>query len=335
MKKLDEMTTEEINALPENVLNDLIEASLKSGESNPGNMTDEEYLKELQAQCIADGRKPLPTLEAYRGQKFNTLTPIPTDTAVRTRFAEPGQVCGRGRVRIVSPAQIKFIRSLLTTRYYKPIMGEKWFTSMAARLNITSHATFLVQVEFISLKGASTLIDALLACPFQKAHDPAIVGEPMASDAQKGFLTTLLADKEHSLTVDVETLTKKTASKLIGELKELPRKATPTPTKDELKSVMGLYELAGEYYRMKKARSGNHFYAEKLTDLETGAWEYAKGFARKVPAEGRKLSLEEGEKFSALLGSCCMCSRELTATVNGVGPAARFIGPICEAKYFG
>ena len=121
--------------------------------------------------------------------------------------------------------------------------------------------------------------------------------------------------------------------KVIDQLVNAPHKATPAPTKDEVKSIAGLYELEGNIYRMKKARSGNHFYAELLTDAESGAFEYASGMARKVPAQGRKLSLEEAEALSGLMGCCCMCSRTLTATVDGVGPAARYIGPICAKNF--
>lgn len=286
------------------------------------------WLLEIQNMC-RDMNLKVPATLAEARRPYNQVAEIPTDTAIRTRFATPGQVCGRGRVRKISDRQLNYLRTLLNTRYYRSIMAEKWFTALGA----TSHMDLLVKVEFISLKGASTMIDALKACPLQPSLETQ--GEDMASEAQKGFLVTLLDQREHNFAGDILDLTKAEASQLISSLKDAPRKATPAPTKDEIKSVAGLYELDGGIYRMKKARNGNHFYAELLVDRETGAWEYAKGFARKVPAEGRKMSLEEGGELSNLLGGCCMCGRTLTATVDGVGPVERFIGPICEAKYFG
>lgn len=295
--------------------------------TNPNGMTDAELLVDIQNMCRDMGIRVPATLEEA-SRKYNTVAEIPADSfSERTRFATPGQVCGRGRVRQISDRQLNYLRMLLNTRYYRQIMGEKWFTSIGA----TSHMDLLSKVEFISLKGASTMIDALKGCPMQASAET--VGEDMASPKQLSYLTSLLSEREHNLTVDIETLTKAEARKLIDALTSLPRKQVAAPTKDEVKQIAGLYELEGNIYRMKKARNGNHFYAELLTDAETGAFEYASGMARKVPAQGRKLSLEEAEALSGLMGCCCMCSRTLTATVEGVGPAARYIGPIC-AKLF-
>ncbi len=294
---------------------------------NPSNLTDAEYLIEIQNMCRDMGIRVPNTLEEAT-RKYNTLAPIPTDTAVRTRFAEPGQVCGRGRVRKISDRQLNYLRNLINTRNYRKIMAEKWFTSIGA----TSHMDLLAKVEFISLKGASTMIDALKGCPLNAAAEEAAQTVPMASSAQLSYLSTLLSEREHNFAGDIETLTKSEASDLIGTLKDAPRKAVAPITKEDVKAIAGVYELDGDIYRMKKARQGSHFYA-MILDREAGdAWNYCEGMARKVPAQGRKLTLDECEALSLRMGGCVMCGRTLTATVDGVGPAARFIGPVCAAK---
>jgi hypothetical protein len=297
----------------------------------PAEMTDTEYLAEIQNMCRDMGIKVPATLEEA-GRKYNTMAELPTDTAVRTRFKKPGESCGRGTVRKISERQLNYLRNLINTRYYRQIMGEKWFTSLGA----TSHMDLMVKVESISLKGASTMIDALKGCPLQPAiaEEQSRESEPMVSDRQVSYLNMLLNERENDFQGEAGNLTKAEATDLIGKLKDAPRKAQPKPTQEEIKSVAGLYELDGEIYRMKKARSGNHFYAELLINAETSAFEYAAGMARKVPALGRKLTLAEAEELSGVLGYCCCCGRTLTATVNGIGPGARYIGPICESKYF-
>lgn len=239
-----------------------------------------------------------------------------TDLSVRTRYATPGTKCGRGVVRKLSPRQVAFIKRLMAERD----------TTNLVRLPGSE------DVENMSLKGASDLIERLLACP-----ERAVKSVRMATEKQAEWLGKLAG---RDVPAEIEAIRVKgaeatfaEASKALDVLFKAPRPQAPkATTTEEIKEIAGLYELSGEIYRMKKARNGQHFYAEKMVDIETGAWEYAQGYARKVPAEGRKLSLEECEKFSGLLGCCCMCSRTLTATVDGVGPAARFIGPICASK---
>lgn len=260
--------------------------------------------------------------EVTRKHAQPTLAQIEaTDTSVRTRYATPGQKCGRGRVRVLSDKQINFIKFLMVNRD----------TTNLVRLPGSE------DLEFMSLKGASDLIDRLLKCPV-KAGQPTV---RMATEKQISYALSLTErkmgiDKRNAVEATAKAITAADISKIIDKLKampDLPVAPTNTPTtKEEIKELAGIYELEGSIYRMKKARNGQHFYAELLIDEESGAWEYARGMARKVPEQGRKLSLEECEALSALTGSCCMCSRELTATVDGVGPAARYVGPICARK---
>jgi hypothetical protein len=236
----------------------------------------------------------------------------------RTRFAKPGQRAGRGIVRKISDKQARYIAFLLKSRDFTSLLSKPWFTTDVAN---------------ISLAGARTMIDSLLGCPERPAHE---IPVDMASDKQVAFIVSLLESRDLTGTPyvgrtedDARKLTRKQATTIIENLKALPMPVAEPLTKESVKAIAGIYELAGEIYRMKKANGGKHFYAMKL-DREAGdAWIYAEGMARRVPNAGRKLSLEECEALSIRLGGCCMCGRTLTATVDGVGPAARFIGPIC------
>jgi len=238
----------------------------------------------------------------------------------RTRFAKPGQRAGRGIVRHISDKQARYLAFLLKSRDFTSLMSKPWFTT---------------DVEHISLAGARTFIDALLGCPERPAHE---IPVDMASDKQVAFIANLLGQKELTGTPyagktedDAKRLTKVQAKSVITNLLALPNK-TVEITKESIKEIAGIYELDGEIYRMKRAKGGTHFYAMQL-DRESGdAWVYANGMARKVPAKGRKLTLEECEALSIRLGACCMCGRTLTATVDGVGPAMRFIGPVCAGN---
>lgn len=280
-------------------------------------------LAEIQRMCQDLGLRVPATIEEAR-RKHNTVTEIPEESlSERTRFATPGQKCGSGRVRKISDRQLSYLRHLLNTRRYHKLIGQKWFPK-----GVNSHAETLAAVEYISLAGARTMISELLTCPMQ----PGVSDEPMATDAQKSYARSLADRKGIIPAVDFDSLTRKQMSEIIEKYNAIADKPVATPTVADAKAIAGLYELDGSIYRMKKARQGVHFYAELLTDADSGAFEYAQGMARKVPAEGRKLSLEECEALSGIMGVCCMCSRELTATVDGVGPAARFIGPVCAGK---
>lgn len=242
----------------------------------------------------------------------------------RTRFAKPGQRAGRGIVRKISDKQARYLAFLLKTKDFTSLISRKWFTTDVAN---------------ISLAGAKTMITELKECPDRKLSATEVVQMDMITEKQVSYIVSLMRQSEIAGTVfdgktedDVKRLTKDGASKAITLLKALPKRAAKPVTKEELKEIAGIYELDGAYYRMQKARGKSYFYAMKL-DREAGdAWHYAEGMARKVPTAGRKLTLEECEALSVRTGGCCMCGAELTATVDGVGPANRYIGPKCAAN---
>lgn len=237
------------------------------------------------------------------------------DTAVRTRYAKPGQRCGRGVVRLVSERQVRFIKSLLASRD----------TSKLIRLPGSE------DIERMSLAGARDLIERLLACPERLVSKVPSVA--LATEKQVEWLAKLSGK---NVPAEIEAIrlkgaeaTKAEASKALDALFKAPSIKVEVAKPGEL---TGIWFLEGSYYRMQKARTGSHFYA-KVLDRDAGdAWLYASGMARRVPAEGRKLSLEECEALSLQLGACCLCGKTLTATVDGVGPGARFIGPVCKGR---
>lgn len=171
------------------------------------------------------------------------------------------------------------------------------------------------------------MIDCLLSCP-----ERTDVVE-LASEPQRKYVTSLLAQRVHSYgDVDVTALSARDASAMITTLKAAPckpREITPAPSIG--KAEIGIYRLGDEIFRTQRARAG-HYYMMRLTDIESGAWTYAPGALRRVMADGIKLTLAECEELSSKIGACCACGRTLTATVDGVGPAARFIGPVCARK---
>jgi len=252
----------------------------------------------------------------------------------RTRFAKPGQRAGRGIVRKISDKQARYLGFLIKTREFTSLLVKPGFTT---------------DIENISLAGARTLIDALLGCPERVLSEVERIEMDRATPAQVGYALSLTGRKmgfntDRNPRSEAETeamlkgLSKRDVSAGIEKLKTMPDyvgtsvEPVAGSLKEAVTKIAGIYELDGEIYRMKKAKQGTHFYAMRL-DREAGdAWNYAGGMAKRVPSEGRKLTLEECEALSIKLGGCCMCGRTLTATVDGVGPAARFIGPICAGN---
>lgn len=276
-----------------------------------------------EADLIAHIRKTRSTEDADR--LLTELGTMPSKTVgERTRFKTPGQRSGRGIVRKISERQARYIAFLLKSRDFTSLINKPWFTT---------------DVDNISLAGARTFIDALLGCPELPKGD---VPADLATDKQVAFIVSLLAQRDTTGTPyegktedDAKKVTKGQAKTIINNLLALPY-PTVEVTKESVAAIAGIYELEidGELciFRMKKARGGKHFYAMKLDRTAGDAWNYAEGMSRKVPSEGRKLTLEECEALSLALGGCCMCGATLTATVNGVGPGARFIGPICAGN---
>lgn len=227
-------------------------------------------------------------------------------TGERTRYAAPGTACGTGVVRQVSDRQVRFIKRLLAERD----------TTNLVRLPGSEN------VEHMSLRGARDLIDRLLSCP----ERPRYVRP--ATSGQISFIASLCQRKGMpDLSGDVAEFSK--ASETITMLKGLadaPR-ATAAPL------TVGIYRHNGRIVQAKPNRQGTRMYG-KLYDAAGRCWVYVPGLLSGLTEEHR-MTLDECKALSVELGACCMCGRELTATVDGIPPSERYIGPICASKIAG
>lgn len=229
---------------------------------------------------------------------------------VRTRYAKPGQAAGTGFVRHVSEKQVRFIKSLMASRD----------TSKLVRLPGSE------DIEHMSLRGARDLIDRLLGCP----EKPKYVRP--ATPNQLSFIKSLCERKGMpDLSEDIVSFDK--ASETITNLKALQDKPKVTVTEAKPLTV-GIYRHDdGRIVQVKPNQARTRMYG-KLYDTESHCWTYEPGLLRGL-TEVHRMTLEECKDLSVELGACCMCGRELTATVDGVPPRDRYIGPICAGKISG
>lgn len=257
----------------------------------------------------------LNTIAAERGIVWGAGEIAGTTAAVRTRYAKPGQACGAGVVRHVSPAQVAYLKRLMAERD----------TSNLKRLPGSEN------IERMSLAGARDLIEKLLGCPKRTNYvRPATPG-------QLSFIRSLIERKGAPDVADSIT-TFDGASKAIEILKQMsdkpkaPGATGSTPTAVEL--TVGIYRHNdGRIVQAKPNRQGTRMYG-KLYDSAGRCWVYEPGLLRGL-TEAHRMTLEECKALSVELGACCMCGCELTATVDGVPPSERYIGPICKAKIEG
>jgi hypothetical protein len=250
-------------------------------------------------------------------------------SAERTRYATPGQACGRGRVRLLSAKQVAFIKRLVAERD----------TTKLTRLPGSE------DIEFMSLRGASDLIERLLACPELPAEKIAS-SAPKASEKQVSFALSISARKlavtegseEYAEAKKTfEAMTKSLISKKIDELLKLsdaPRKAeVPQAKLPEVPAGRYAIEMGGtlKFYqvdRPTKGRWNGYVFLKVQASDDT--------YPIKNPATKAAILAEIAkDSYAALLrygqeiGSCGHCGRTLTDEDS----RARGIGPICAAKF--
>ncbi len=241
------------------------------------------------------------------------------DTSERTRYKKPGTGSGRGVVRKVSDAQVRFMRRLMAERNTQ---GMRFLPGSE-------------DIENMSLAGARDLIERLLACPMK----PDAPVERMSTPKQAEWLKKMSgkdvpADIE-AIRLKGEGATFAEASKALDILFKAKNVVVVTQTQATRKDdtlTIGLYRHNdGRIVRVQKAKQGTHLYGLVL-DRENGdAWIYTRGCTTGL-IQANRMTLEEAEALSLALGCCCMCGMVLTATVNGVGPGMRWLGPICATK---
>lgn len=253
-----------------------------------------------------------------------------TTTAERTRYAKPGTASGRGRVRLLSPKQVNFIKRLMRERD----------TTNLVRLPGSE------DIEFMSLRGASDLIERLLACP----EIPEKVAQAnLATPAQVGFALSLSIQKlaitqgspEYATAKkDLEKLTKREISKKIDELKALAD--APVQHAKSTNSAPALPDVPEGRYAVEIDGTLKFYQVDRPTE---GRWA---GFLfLKVQASDETYPIKNKETKAAILaeiakdsyaallrygqeiGRCGHCNRTLTDETS----RARGIGPICINKF--
>jgi len=171
-----------------------------------------------------------------------------------------------------------------------------------------------------------------------------------ASEAQKGFIIGLLAEREVSPALREEilaatTMTSSQATGHITALKGCPRKA-PSGTAADL----GVWEADGALYAVREFRTPSQelvryarvarFAALDGTEVSYGDsaahrvdWirPEAKGVVYKLAGSGRKLTIPEIVALSIQFDSCFVCGRKLDVLAS----KERGIGPVCLAKIGG
>lgn len=271
------------------------------------------YLAEINASNAEMGLKPCKSLEDAQ-RKYITKTGEGLDLSQRTRYATPGQVCGKGRVRKLSDAQLGFIRHLMANRD----------TTNLVKLPGSEDITYM------SLRGARDLIERLLACPV-KAGQPT---ERMATEKQISYALSLTArkmgqDKATEVEATAKAMTMADISKVIDKLKSMPDYVTPKAAQEaptEPVKLEGMHKVGERIFKVQKAVHGSgHLYAKELVD---GSFVYAQGAIRMLSAD-TKMTLEDAKAYGVLYGVCCVCARTLTDEAS----IEAGIGPICAKKF--
>jgi hypothetical protein len=228
----------------------------------------------------------------------------------------PGTRSGRGVVHAMSPAQRKFILSLLNTK------------------NTTELATKMVrgwtldpsQIDTISKQHARPFIDALISCPDKAiAHSDSVRTELSGSDKQIAWITkTLLKERGVTSETDIKSLYTRCdyqARNVISELLTMPKAVAPKAEISE-----GMYKLDERIFKVYLNQANTTLLVKELIDT---SFEYVGSAQYKLPKGAVRMTLDEAKHYGKLTGTCCVCSRKLTdenSMANG-------IGPICEGKF--
>lgn len=241
--------------------------------------------------------------------------------AERTRYATPGAASGRGTVRKASAAQVGLIKRLMAERV----------TTSLVRLPGSE------DVDNISLRGASDLIERLMACPMKATATPANLATP----AQVGYAVKLAERKGLATTeADFAAMGRRDISQAIDMMKGMAD-APKTPAQEAATVTEGMYRdpATGDIFKVQVAHHGSgNLYAKKLVKLEEPTtkrgkevayeFQYATGAIRRIQPEW-KMTLEEAKEWGQLYGVCCRCGAILTDEKS----QAKGIGPWCEANF--
>lgn len=171
------------------------------------------------------------------------------------------------------------------------------------------------------------------------APQPPAQEVPQATEKQLAFIKSLLEQVDasnnptftniiKSILEDGPSLPRKSASSIIDQLKEMPRKPRQTKYREVPE---GMHEYKGEFFKVQRAVNGSgNLYAKVLVESGPNRWDfaYAPGAIRNL-SETTVLPLEEAKKFGKLYGTCCVCARTLTDERS----IEEGIGPVCARKF--
>jgi hypothetical protein len=231
----------------------------------------------------------------------DTLRPVPVDTR---NGSGQGTGTGRNKGLKATDKQVAFMLSLGVPEH---------IANAATKASASDHIARILEEN--------------------KRNGQGTVTADKASDKQIAFIKSLLRDRPDAFTGDVDTLSKREASDLIGKLKAMPKVATPRAAEDESDFSDGFYvDRSDVIYKVQRSQTGN-LYA-KVLDTDTGEFVYTSGAVsklRRLVASGsaERLSLERAKGLGRLYGRCMVCGRTLTDETS----IANGIGPICEGRF--
>ena len=154
----------------------------------------------------------------------------------------------------------------------------------------------------------------------------------LATQKQISFIKDLASARGQTEMVE-ETLTtkmvtKQMASKMIDDLKKLPKLKSPDGVVEP-----GFYLMGDTVYKVRWNMSKTNMYAVVLTKLanpdghKKAKWDYAAGMMAKLKSH-MKLTVEQAAALGHENGYCMICGIELTNPES----VARGIGPVCIKK---
>lgn len=298
-----------------------------------GDVACDDYNRER----IANGEPPV-SVESFR-KPLRAASDIELqDTAVRTRYAAPGQRTGNGYVRKVSGKQVAFIKRLMRERD----------TSNLVRLPGSE------DIENMSLTGARDLIERLLCCP--ELPETALARETprKCSEKQWEWLRKLTdkdvpagspADLVRSLALseasyDDSKVSAKDASAALDVLFNAPRMARKAlPESEELTEGVYRHPTSGALVKAYLTRGSGQLVGAIWEDydepeptkrgLKFGEFVYQGKRGLNGLTLKDRLTLDEAKALGAEFHYCCVCGIELTNPDS----IAAGIGPVCANKF--
>lgn len=264
----------------------------------------------------------LDEIAAQHGIKWSGAEVASYGTAERTRYAQPGQKCGRGFVRQLSDRQVAYIKRLMAERD----------TTNLVRLPGSE------DIEHMSLRGASDLIDRLLGCPELPAEKRQ---EPRATEKQQAYIRSLAERKGIPLegAKALESFTKKEATELIDNL----LKMADAPREQAKSTGTGLAfpDVPAGHFAVEYDGQLRFYKVDKPTEGRWAGWTFLKEQASDdyYPVKNKERKSEiltlialdpwsAGKRYGIEIGRCWMCHRTLTdETSRALG-----IGPDCRSK---